>query len=528
MERSELRTRAREGTFVGREPELTYGLNALDDAVAGSSRLLLLAGEPGIGKSRLADELAQRARRRDVRVAWGRCWEAGGAPAYWPWVQSLRAIARELGAETLRALLPPGAAEVSQLLPELGAAAATSPPAPSPQDPDAARFLLFDSVTMLLINIAAAKPLMLVLDDLQVADTASLLLLQFAAAALGDERVLIVGTYRDQGLGRDHPLTSTLVELQREPITRLLSLRGFSEDDVAHVIGAAAGIAPQPQLVRALHAETEGNPFFVQELVRVLVEEGRLGEGAKHQSLTQPIPRSVREVIGSRLKPLTPESRAVLELASIFGREFDVHALSRLAEHSVDSVIEQLDEPLAMGVVTRSPGGGDVLRFSHVLVRDSLHDDIGRTRRTELHHRAAEVLEILYQADPEPHLAELAHHFFEGMSWKDAAKVVTYCRRAAQAAAGLLAYEEAVRLFRMALDATDRAGIEDPEQRCELLLALGEAQARAGDEAGSKQTLLAAAELTKELGEPALLARAALGYSGRLVWVRAGGDPHLI
>src|SRR6266516_2600557 len=218
------------GVFVGRERELGELEAGLDDALSGRGRLFLIGGEPGIGKSRLADELAGRARLRGARVLWGRCWEAGGAPAYWPWIQAIRSYVRDQGPETLISQFGSGAAdiawmipEIQDLLPELGAPAAL--------DSEGARFRLFDSTTTFLRNVGRAQPLLLVLDDLHAADAPSLLLLRFVASELDDAHILIVGLYRDDV--PDNPqLTSTVAEVARNVATRQISLSGLGRHDV--------------------------------------------------------------------------------------------------------------------------------------------------------------------------------------------------------------------------------------------------------------------------------------------------------
>ena len=501
-------------------------LAVLEDALAGRGRLLLLAGEPGIGKSRLADELAAHAKQRGVRVVWGRCWEAGGAPAYWPWVQSMRSLIRNLDAEQLRAAMASGASDIAQLLPEIHATIGELP-VPQSSDPDAARFRLFDSAMTFLRNRATEQPLMLVLDDLQVADIPSLLLLRFVAGALGDERMVILGTYRDTEVTPDDPLATSLTELAREKAVCTLTMKGLTETDVSRFIETTSGIAPQESVARTVHDETDGNPLFLGEVVRLLVAEGRLERvGESGPRLT--MPQNVREVIRRRLRQLSHECVHLLTLASVLGREFNLDALSRLAERPIDDVLELLDESLVARVVTDVPGSRDRLRFSHVVIRECLYDEMGMARRIQCHRRAAQVLEVLYRNDSEPHLAELAHHFFEGAQGGDVEKAIGYARKAGEKAITLLAYEEAVRLQRMALEAMALSQTTEPTERCDTLLALGDAQARAGDEAGSQQTFLRAAELGRSLRPNAHLARAALGYGGRLVWVRAGADPHLI
>ncbi|HEY8755703.1 MAG TPA: AAA family ATPase, partial [Candidatus Dormibacteraeota bacterium] len=495
--------------------------------MSGQGRLLLVAGEPGIGKSRMADELAARARERGVQVVWGRCWEAGGAPAYWPWVQSFRSLIRHLSADELRAQMGAGAVDIAQLLPEVRGTLGDllSPPE---LDPDAARFRLFESATAFLRNAAGVRPVMLILDDLQVADTPSLLLLRFVAGALRDDRILILGTYRDTELRPEHPLTTTLTALAREPSARQITLRGLDETEVARVIAMAAGFTPQERLVRAAHDETEGNPLFLGEVIRLLLEEGRLTAAVSESGPRLGVPRSVRDVIGQRLEHLSGECVDLLRLASVLGREFNLDALSQLSERPFDDVLEALDEPLAARVITDAPGTRSRLRFSHVVIRECLYDDLGRARQVQLHRRAAQVLETLYEGDAESHLAELAHHFFEGAPGGDVEKAIRYARRAGDRAVSLLAYEEAVRLYRMALQGLELSQPKDPKERCEVLLVLGDAQTRAADETGSKETFLQAAGLSRSLDLGKQLARAALGYGGRFVWVRAGGDPHVI
>ena len=314
------------GAFVGRERELAELVGGLDDAFAGRGRLFLLAGEPGIGKSRLAEELiahAQGARRAGARrplLGGGRRPRllALGAVAARrtfaiPTSDSLRSQLRRREPPTWPGCLP----ELRERLPDL-------PPAP-PLESEGARFRLFDSMTAFLRSAAAARPLVLVLDDLHAADEPSLLLLQFVARELGESRLLIVGAYRDVDPTLADPLTTTLTELAREPVTRTLALAGLGEADVARFIELAALGASAAELGPAVHAETEGNPLFVGEIVRLLAAEGRLDEPA-----TAPlaIPQSVSEVIGRRLRHLSDECNRLLALASVLGREFDLEALA--------------------------------------------------------------------------------------------------------------------------------------------------------------------------------------------------------
>ncbi|HYI35917.1 MAG TPA: BTAD domain-containing putative transcriptional regulator [Thermoleophilaceae bacterium] len=504
------------GTFVGRERELAQLAGALDDALAGRGRMVLIQGEPGIGKSRLADELMARARAGGARVVVGRCWEAGGAPAYWPWVQSLRAYVRELDPGALRAQLGNGGGDLAQLLPELGDLVDDLPPPPA-RESEGARFRLFEAAASFMGNAAEAAPLVLMLDDLHAADEPSLLLLRFLAREMAETHLLVVCAFRDVDPMLQEALTATLVELAREPHTARISLGGLAEGDVAKYIERSTAQMPPAELVGAIHRETDGNPLFVAEVVQLLVADGQIAEpGAQLR-----IPPGVREVIGRRLARLPAGSQDLLVSASVLGREFGLGALERLSELPRDELLDALDQAMAERVVTDVPGTRERLRFGHALIRDSLYDALNPARRQRLHEAAAAALEEVYAGDLEPHLAELAFHLFAADPSAVGPKAVDYARRAGDRAAAQAAYEEAVRLYGMAITL-----VTEDDARCGLLVALGDAQARAGDTPASKRSLLDAADLAEKLGLVELLTRAALGYGGRLVWEVSRGDAH--
>ena len=303
----------------------------------------------------------------------GRCWEAGGAPAYWPWVQSMRSYVREAEPETLRAQLGAGAVDLAQLLPELLERFPDlgEPPA---IEPEGARFRLFEAASSFLTSAAQVRPLVLVLDDLHAADEPSLLLLQFLARELGESRLLVVGAYRDVDPTPRDPLTTVLTELAREAVTRTIGLAGLSERDVARFISLTSGEAPAEDLVLTIHEETAGNPLFVGEIVRLLAAEGRLvgdPDGPRPA-----IPQSVRDVIARRLRHLSEECNRVLTLASVLGREFAMEALARLACVSEDELLDTFDEAMVERVVSDVPGSPGRLRFEHVLIRDTLYEGL--------------------------------------------------------------------------------------------------------------------------------------------------------
>jgi DNA-binding SARP family transcriptional activator len=514
------------GIFVGRESEVEKLRGGLDAAVAGRGGLFLLAGEPGIGKSRLADEVIRQARERRARVLVGRCWEAGGAPAYWPWVQSMRMYIEQSEPETLRSQLGAGAADLAQIVPELRE---LFPDLPKPSlETEGARFRLFDTAARFLKHAAAACPLVLVLDDLHAADEPSLLLLRFVAGEMGGSRILIVGAYRDVDPTVRDPLASTLAELARESVTHRIEVSGLRSADVARYIELSAGASLSAELIAAIQEETEGNPFFVGEVVRLLASEGRLADIDVRALWTLGIPQGVREVIGRRLRGLSEECTRVLTLASVLGREFGLDALARLSELQDDELLGVLDEAVAARVLAAAPGTRGRLRFAHALIREVLYDRVTAPRRVQLHRLAGEALESFYARDPEPHVAELAHHFFEAAPGGDADKALEYAQRAAERALKLLAYEEVARFYELSLQALELTQPADQVARCDLLLALGDALAKAGRSSEARETFLAAAQLARMSRFPELLARAALGYGGRFPWLRAGNDSRLV
>jgi tetratricopeptide (TPR) repeat protein len=442
-------------------------------------------------------------------------------------VQSLRVCVRGAGSEELRSQLGAGAPFVAQVLAEVTEILPEVRP-PPPVAAEAARFRLFDAVATFLRNAGAVQPLMLVLDDLHAADAPSILLLRFVARELGDARVLVLGAYRPIALDRDHPLTVALAELSREPATRHVPLSGLAEAAVARLVQEITGVIPRESVVAAVHRCTEGNPLFVGEVVRLLAAEGRLERIDDLANLRLAIPEGIREVIGRRVARLPEECGRLLGLASVFGRDFSLLSLEGLSGVPAGELLDFLDECIATGLVAAVPGGPGRLRFTHALIRDTLYESIPAGQRLRLHQRAGQALETLYTHDLGPHLAELAHHFFEAAASGDAEKAVSYADRAGQRAIGLLAYEEAARLFRMALAALGPGqSPEEDQARCRLLLALGGALTRMGERQAAREELRLAAGLVRQYGMAEELGQAALGYAG-FTFERGASDRHVI
>jgi DNA-binding SARP family transcriptional activator len=502
--------------FVGRERELATLVGALDDALAGRGRLALVAGEPGIGKSRLADELGHRARQRGAKVCVGRCWEAGGAPAYWPWVQALRSYIRDADAAALGRQLGDDGPELATIVPEVRGLVPDLPEASFPES-EGARFRLLESVAAFLRNAAADGPLVVGLDDLHAADAPSLLLLRFVAGQLADAPILIVGCYRDTEVGPE--LAETLAEVAREPTIRRVALRGLNGSDTSRLLTLTMGDAPADDLAAEIHAETQGNPLFAEEIGRLLAAEGQAAPGRL------PIPQGVREAIGRRLQRQSDPCREVLALASVVGREFDPDVIGRVSGLDENALFHALDEAADAGLVGAVPEASGRLRFSHILVRDALYEDLPAPRRVRLHRAVGSALEEIYAGNPEPHVAELARHYREAGPAL-AAKAIDYAQRAGDRAAAQYGYEEAARYYAGALEMLETAPSGDPDRARELLLSLGEALSRAGNGREARGALRRAAELAEQAGRADQLARAAIEYGGRFGWARASIDPY--
>ena len=462
--------------FVGRKRELAALLGALGDALAGTGRLVVVGGEPGIGKSRLAEELAGRAVSEGAEILWGRCWEEGGAPPYWPWVQALRAGVLARDGERLAAELGAGAPEVAELVPEARALLPELAVLPPSADAQQARFRLFDAIASFLRRAGRSRPLVLVLDDLNWADEGSLRLLEFVTRELADAPVLLVGTYRDIGLSRGHPLARTLGELSRERRFERVLLRGLADEDVERFVESACGFRPDQSLVRAIHDQTEGNPFFVGEVVRLLQDEGALtpevtGTSARWSAR---IPDGVRDAIGRRLDRLSRPCVSALTIASALGREFRLDQLELLVDElDADGLLEALDEALAARVVEELPGTGR-FQFTHALVQATLADELSRLQRARLHARIAQTLTKLYGDRADAHAAELAHHYGEAVTVLGTDRLVRYSALAGESALAAHAPEQALVHFERALAATGNAPADD--QAAEVLFGLGRAQ----------------------------------------------------
>jgi tetratricopeptide (TPR) repeat protein len=495
------------GAFVGRKRELADLQRGLDDLQQGRGSLFLISGEPGIGKTALTEQFAVRAAKRDARVLSGRCWESGGAPAYWPWVQCLRVLVSESEPALLTSQLGAGAADLVEIVPELRQ---LGPDLPRPLSTDAEgqRFRLFDAITALLREEARTKPIVLVLEDLHAADASSLLLLRFVARTLTDARVLVMATTRSSDRAATELFAGTLAEMARAQRFHDIRLGGLSRAEVADLVAAPGDVAAPGTLVDRIYTRTDGHPFFVSEIVHLLATDENLDI----------LPHRVRAVVSQRLALLSEKCRELLAVASVVGREFDIDILATASGIEPGHVVDHLQEALAISMLVAVPGAPGRYRFAHEIVREVLYNELPAPRAMTLHRRVGEALQSIYAAELDPHAAELAHHFAMAAPAGTAGEAVRYASRAARRARDQLAYEESVRLYTTALRAHELQADADAETRCELLLALGDAQTRAGDTDAARQSFVRAADIARQAGWADRLARAALGYGGRFVW----------
>jgi DNA-binding SARP family transcriptional activator len=498
-----------EEIFVGREPELGRLRDALAGARAGQGRLVLIGGEMGIGKSYLARRLAAEVRGTGLDALWGRVWEEEGAPLYWPWLMILRQLLDGHDDDWLRQRLGPDAAVVAQVVPEV---AARLPGLPEPPRLEATqdRFRLFDSLTKFLKRAVSDRPLVLVIDDLHLADDSSLLLLRFLARDLGDARLLVVATYRDSRADQGEEFVRTLAELTREPVTSRVVLRGFDKGEVARFVELAASMAIPDSFAAKLHARTSGNPLFLKEIVLPLADGGDPAEFER--GLDDFVPQGIQEAVERRLAYIPTGARDVLDKASVIGQQFTLEVLVEVTGLERSKLLGLLDQAMALDYVTLAPDpGANRFRFAHVLIRDVLLERLPAARRAVLHRQVGEALEKVYPDDLAGRYIELAHHFMNAAGETGSQKSLDYLQLAGEQAVIRLAYGDAVRLFEDALQQpTNRS------RRCDLLLALADAQMKAAQGQRARNTFMQAADTAKALGDQERFAQAALGFGGQL------------
>jgi len=513
---AEMRAGTRPLFLIGREAELARLAAALEGALAGHGQVLLLTGEAGIGKTRLAEAAAAQARARGFEVRVGCAYERLGAPAFWLWIQILEEFVREWSPEALAEALGSRAAQLAQLVPELAERLPGLPPLPT-ADPEVARFPLFRAVVRFLTEAARQRPLVLILEDLQWADTASMRLLEMLLGALRGSRLLLIGTYRDEQVGPEHPLNEMLAELWRQAAGETIQLAGLSRAEVGRLLEAKLEFAPPPALAVAIHERTQGNPFFVTQVLHTLEAEGRLSASDTALPLVEleawlaEIPLALQNVLDRRLARLAKGTRLLLVVASLTRDEFDVKLLEHVSGLPHEMLLDDVDEAARARVIEEVPGVVGRYRFVHALLQSACSAGMSAVRRAELHATIGEALEELYQANPEPHLGELAHHFLRALPAGDPERALDYAERAGRAAHARTAYDEAADFFARALGVIEGLPGAGAVRRYDLWMARARALIVSGNRREMRRSYSEALAAARELGDTELLAHAALG-----------------
>jgi len=496
-----------ESDLIGRDAELRTLETALERAAAGRGRLVAVTGEPGVGKTRLVEELVQRSGLPPARVLRGRCPEQAGAPSYWPWTRLLRAYASTRGVDALRAELGAEAAALAPLLPALATGAATTSGAAGEQE---SRHELFAAVSALLRRASEREPLLVVLEDVHWADEGSLGLLDFVAQELDGTCLLLVITSRDrERAGRPRALTAAVRHGQR------IALRGLDRAAVARLVARSGGGSSSTALVERLTVATGGNPFFLVEVLRALEQEGRLAEPlAAGEAII--LPDTVRDSIRRHLEPIPPEDRALLAVAAVVGEDFDVTLVASVLDSDPTSVLERLDAAVERGFVAERVVDGvrvaGRFRFAHALVRETIYADLLPATRVHLHARVGAALEARHHEDgPGTPFGALARHFLHAGPLGTSPKAVRYATRAAEQASAVFAYHDALALYEQALAALGAAPGE-PGQRLALRLAAADAARRAGVDRRACELFLLAAQDARARRDASALFAAAVGY----------------
>jgi DNA-binding SARP family transcriptional activator/tetratricopeptide (TPR) repeat protein len=486
-------------------------------------RLVLLTGDPGIGKSRLTAEIARRAHEAGAFVLAGRSPQEALVP-YQPFVEALRQYFLGVPFTELRASAREYGSELARLVPELRRRAPELPP-PMEGEPETERYRLFEAVVGLMSEISATAPVLLVLDDLQWADRPTLLLLRHLARAPIPGRVVVLGAYRDTE-ARMGGFADALAELRRDRLVTQIDVTGLGESETAELVALRTRTQPAASFCHALHEETEGNPFFIEEIVRHLAEAGVQTDHAGARALQRfPLPEGVKDVIARRLTRLDAQAIELLRAAAVIGRDFDAGLVERVASLDEDAFLNALDEALASGLVVEAPPGSGHHSFSHALIRETLYEGMSAPRRARTHRRVGEALEA---SGGDRHLTALALHFTRAAGPEDAEKAIEYATRAGEQATTMLAHEEAVDHYMHALEVLERFNHDADSRRCELLILLGEAQVRAGERPPAWETFREAAAIASRLGDGERLARAAIGASSRYIQPPGVVDHELI
>jgi class 3 adenylate cyclase/tetratricopeptide (TPR) repeat protein len=512
---SRLSVRPAVGT-VGRDDELRM-INDVFKRVTedGGRELVIVSGEAGLGKTTLVSQFARSAASSGALVLFGHCEEDLATP-YQLFFEALDHYVTNAPEDTLLNHVAAHGSELARLVPALSSRIPDLPPSKA-TDADTERFLLFAAVVGLLSMLSGQRPVILVLEDLQWADKGSLLLLRHLAAAEQSMRLLVLGTFRDNELSQASALRETLGALREHGNAHRVVLSGLNDLGVIAYMEAAAGRSLEAEeipLAHAVYRETDGNPFFVSEVLRHLMETGAIyqdesGRWAAHDLDRMTLPDSVREVIGGRVVRLGQHAGRVLALAAVIGRDFDLDLLAKVTGSSEDELLDTLDAATAVALIREVADRSGRYSFSHALIQHTLYGDLGRARRAQFHRQVAEALEELLANQPDARIGELARHWTNATQPINLIKAINYSQRAGDAALRALAPADARGYFAQALDLYSQSDLDDPILRVDLAIGLGTAQRQTGDPA-FRDTLIGAARLAADLNETSRLVDACL------------------
>ncbi len=481
--------------MIGRDVEMQTITDSMKRVAAGEGReLVLVSGEAGLGKTTLVAEAGRAAFGGGAHVLFGHCEEDLATP-YQLFAEALGHFIAHAPEDQLLAHVEVHGSELVRLVPALATRIADLP-ASRADDTDSERFLLFAAVVGLLATVSAHQPVVIVLDDLQWADKASLLLLRHLAAAEQGMRVLILGTYRDSELFHSHPLVETMAALHRQSRFYRIELAGLDDNGVVALLEAIAGYTLDDAAVNIAHAvyrETDGNPFFVNEILRHLSETGAIFQDrtgrwvAKDLPERMPLPESVRDVIRARVGRLGEYAEKLLSLAAVIGRDFDFELLARASARSEEELLDILDASAAAGLVRETAETQGQYSIAHALIQHTLYEDLGPTRRARAHRAVAQALEDLCGDRPGVRVGELARHWSSASQPIDLNRAIGYSRQAADAALSALAPADALHHYERALGLYAQIDQPDPILGIDLEIGLGTAQRQTGDPAFAKR-----------------------------------------
>jgi DNA-binding CsgD family transcriptional regulator/tetratricopeptide (TPR) repeat protein len=489
--------------IVGRARELDAFRAAFDQMLAGRRQTLLISGEPGIGKTRFAEALADVAEDQGALVLWGHCHEEAGAPPYWPWVQILRAYVDASSLDEVRLNMGTAAKDIAALVPEL---LDSSQPAQQVSgaitDQSPARFRTFDAIRQFFHQATQQVPVTLVLDDLHWADAPSLSLLQFLSEELLRSRLLIVGTYRDADTSRRTPLQSSLADLSRDSQCHRLHLAGLSQMAIGEVAERLCEVRLPESAIKMIYQQTDGNPLFAIELIKVLIEEAA---GGAIGSMPSRIPAGVHETIGRRLTRLSDRCNELLGVAAVHGRQFTGREIAAATDEDVQCVLTLLEPAVQAGIVQSNFDASDGYRFTHALIRETIYQDLPIVERLRSHGRAGDALARLHAANLEPALTRIAHHYYVAAELGNADKAVVFALRAADNAVRMYAYEAALMHYDRAIETLERGGLVHDERFARAYILKGSTLRLLGQADRSIDVLLEAVNRTRVSGSAELL-----------------------